>query len=152
MNERLKKARQALGLSQAAVAASIGYSQGYYAGIESGARQLPPRIATAICEKFGISREWLETGGGDIFSPPAPKTPDELLAEVREQLDLPPLAYDVLRAYVALNDEQKSKVKEVIALLSGNKPIPDKVTELLTRQTASDQAFREFQRQHRPPY
>ena len=143
--------RHHLGLTQAEFGQKIGARPTTISGYERG-RDVPESAKLAICREFHVRREWLETGGGDIFSPPAPKTPDELLAEVREQLDLPPLAYDVLRAYVALTDEQKAKVKEVIALLSGKKPVQDKVTELLTRQTASDQAFRDFQRQNRPPY
>ena len=60
------------------------------------------------------------------FLPPVKKTPDDILAEVREHLDLPPLAYDVLRAYVTLNEEQRAKVKEVIAMLrSANMPPPE---------------------------
>ena len=127
MHNRLKTARKALGLSQAAVAAGIGYSQGYYAGIESGARQLPPRIATAICEKFGINREWLETGGGDMFLEPAPPKIEAILEDVRKHLDLPDVAFDVLRAYAMLPAEQRAKVKDMITMLrdAANMPPPE---------------------------
>lgn len=149
---RIKELRQHLRISQAELGRLIGAKPTTISGYERGGN-IPESAKVAICNQFRVNREWLETGGGDIFLQPPKKTPDELLAEVRDQLDLPPIAYDVLRAYVTLTDDQKAKVKEVIALLSGKKPIlDDKVTELLTRQTASDQAFRDFQRKNRPPY
>jgi len=120
---RIKELRQHLGISQAELGRRIGAKPTTISGYERGGN-IPESAKVAICNQFRVRREWLETGGGDIFLPPVKKTPDDILAEVREHLDLPPLAYDVLRAYVTLNEEQRAKVKEVIAMLR-NMPPPE---------------------------
>jgi Predicted transcription factor, homolog of eukaryotic MBF1 len=66
-NERIKLARQSLGLSQAKFAEAISISSGYIAGIELKNRKANDRILKLISATFGISMKWLKDGVGEMF-------------------------------------------------------------------------------------
>lgn len=120
---RIKELRQHLGISQAELGRRIGAKPTTISGYERGGN-IPESTKVAICNLFRVRREWLETGGGDIFLPPPAKTSEDVLEEVRAHLDLPDLAFEVLRAYSALDEEQRAKVKEVIEMLRQANPPP----------------------------
>ncbi len=62
--ERLKQAREDLGLSQEQVAERAGVSQGTIGNIESGTRK-SPRELLAIAAAVKVSPEWLKSGKGE---------------------------------------------------------------------------------------
>lgn len=68
MNERIKELRAALGLSQSEFSKRIDYSQCYAAELESGRKRVNDRIASLICERFGVSETWLRDGEGPMFA------------------------------------------------------------------------------------
>lgn len=78
--ERLKTAREDLGLSQEQVASAAGVTQSTIGNIEAGLRK-NPRELLAIAAAVKVSPEWLKTGRGDRKSgsvgapPPAPPPP-----------------------------------------------------------------------------
>lgn len=61
--ERLKSAREEVGLTQAQLAGKAGVSQGTVANIESGLRQ-NPRELMAIAKAANVLPEWLKSGKG----------------------------------------------------------------------------------------
>ena len=65
MNERIKAIRKKLGLSQTDFAERIAISRSALAKIESGENRPSERTQLLICDKFGINREWLQTGQGE---------------------------------------------------------------------------------------
>ena len=67
MKERIKQARKAAGLTQAAFGERIGISQNYVAQIEGGSRDPSDRTLRDICREFGVPEVWLRTGAGDMF-------------------------------------------------------------------------------------
>lgn len=69
MNDRLKKIRQSAGLSQTAFGEAVGVSLSAVQKWESGQNVVSPQAQYVICDKFGISRRWLETGDGDMIDP-----------------------------------------------------------------------------------
>ncbi|WP_251447812.1 helix-turn-helix domain-containing protein [Vermiculatibacterium agrestimuris] len=68
MNERIKKLRKALGLTQAEFGSRISMKQNTIALIEGG-RNTSNQTIFAICREFGVSESWLRTGEGEMFSP-----------------------------------------------------------------------------------
>ncbi len=66
--ERIKLIRKTLNLSQKEFAAHLGLKQAFVSNLETGYRN--PDVSTLLLlkEKFGISRGWLETGKGTLFS------------------------------------------------------------------------------------
>lgn len=69
---RIKLAREALGLSQVALAELVGVSPGTIGNAESGAREQPRKLRL-IAEALGVHLIWLETGVGprEVVNPSA---------------------------------------------------------------------------------
>ena len=69
MNERLRKLRKALDLTQQKFADRIGVKQNTVAQYEIG-RNIPiDSVINLICREFNVNEEWLRTGTGDMFLP-----------------------------------------------------------------------------------
>lgn len=68
INQRVKKVRQTLNLSQAKFAKALSISNGYIAGIELEHNNVNDRIIKLICFTFNVSEQWLKTGDGYMFS------------------------------------------------------------------------------------
>jgi hypothetical protein len=59
-------------MSQVSFSQGIYLSNGYYAGIELENRKANDRIIELIAGKYGVNRQWLETGEGKMFEAPPP--------------------------------------------------------------------------------
>jgi len=68
INERIKKFRKHLGMTQAEFGCKIGIVQGHLTGLESGKKNVTPKTFKVICAAYGISEEWLETGEGEMYA------------------------------------------------------------------------------------
>ena len=100
MNERIKKLRKTLDLSQQEFADKIGVKQNTVAQYEMG-RNIPiDSVIFLICREFNVSEEWLRTGDGDMFLP-ADRNAD--IARLTKQL---------------LNEESDSFKNRLISILS----------------------------------
>jgi transcriptional regulator with XRE-family HTH domain len=79
VNERIKEVRLSLGLSQAAFSTGLHLrSSGYISNIEVGKKAVNSRIIELVCSVYGVSKDWLTTGEGEMFA----KESDKLLAEM----------------------------------------------------------------------
>lgn len=67
INERVREVRKTLHLSQKEFAKRIGLKQTSICDIENGRCNLIERNLIAICNQLNVSREWLETGKGNMF-------------------------------------------------------------------------------------
>ena len=65
MNERLKKLRKSLDLTQQAFADRIGISRGNIAAYEVGKNAISDAVISLICREFDINEEWLRDGTVD---------------------------------------------------------------------------------------
>lgn len=65
LNERLKQAREAAGLSQTELANKIGVTQAAYCYYEQGLRIPSLGVAKTICGVLNVSLDWL-TGNDNI--------------------------------------------------------------------------------------
>jgi transcriptional regulator with XRE-family HTH domain len=72
INKRIKQVRQSLEMSQISFSKGIYLSKGYYAEIELENRKANDRIIELIASKYGVNRQWLETGEGKMFEAPPP--------------------------------------------------------------------------------
>ena len=66
MNERIKKLRKTLDLTQAEFGRRIGVKQNTIALIEGG-RNTSDQTIFAICREFNVNETWLRTGEGEMF-------------------------------------------------------------------------------------
>ena len=68
MKERLKEIRRVLGLKQREIAERLDMDVGTVGKWEVGLQRIPKTRIYQICNEFGISREWFETGAGEMFA------------------------------------------------------------------------------------
>lgn len=66
MNDRIKKIRQSVDLTQEGFGKRIGISKSSVQKLESGENNPSEQTIRAICSEFGINRIWLETGEGEM--------------------------------------------------------------------------------------
>jgi transcriptional regulator with XRE-family HTH domain len=67
MNERLKKLRKTLELTQQEFAVRIGMKQNTIATYEMG-RSIPSDLCIrSICREFNVNEQWLRDGTGEMF-------------------------------------------------------------------------------------
>jgi transcriptional regulator with XRE-family HTH domain len=67
MNERLKKLRKTLDLTQQEFAGRIGIARGNIAAYETGKNALSDAVISLICREFNVNEEWLRDGTGEMF-------------------------------------------------------------------------------------
>lgn len=100
MNERIKKLRRSLDLTQQKFADRIGVKQNTVAQYEMGRNVPIDSVIALICREFNVSEKWLRTGEGDMFRP-ADRNTD--IARLTKQL---------------LNEESDSFKNRLISILS----------------------------------
>lgn len=83
LNERLKKLRKALNLTQREFAERIGIKQNTLATYEIGRNQPIDAVVNLICREFNVSEPWLKTGEGEMF---VQRSRDEELSEFVDKL------------------------------------------------------------------
>lgn len=66
INERIKKVRKALDLTQREFGEHIGMKQNSIAQVEMG-RNTSDQTIFAICREFNVNEDWLRTGEGEMF-------------------------------------------------------------------------------------
>ena len=67
MNERLKKLRKKLDITQQEFADRIGIKRNSFAKYETGRNKPIDAIIKSICREFNVNEEWLRTGIGEMF-------------------------------------------------------------------------------------
>ena len=67
MKERIVKLRKALGLTQKQFADGIGVKRGTVSNYEVGRNFPTETVQKMICRVYGVRREWLDTGTGEMF-------------------------------------------------------------------------------------
>ena len=81
MQERLKALRTSFGMSQEQFAKRLGFStRGAVNNWEVGRGYPSAEMIDLICERFKVSKEWLETGNGNMFDESHPSS-DEQIAD-----------------------------------------------------------------------
>ena len=117
MNERIKKLRKALDLTQQAFADKIGLKRNTIAQYEIGRNEPIDAVICSICREFNVSEDWLRAGEGEMFI----KVPEEdqyskAAASVLKEDDA--LAIEGLKLYYALDPDEKKAVRNYILSLA----------------------------------
>lgn len=84
MNERIKKLRKALDLTQQEFADNIGMKRNTIANYETHRNEPSNSVITLICKTFSVNETWLRTGEGEMFVQRS--RDDELAAFMNELL------------------------------------------------------------------
>lgn len=116
MNDRIKKIRKELDLTQQDFSAKIGSTQNIVANYETGRRNPSASVINNICKTFNVNEDWLRCGTGEMF------------VELSEDEEIAGLVYDLLdpkgnefylavldlvKAYSDLNSESQQAVMEM---------------------------------------
>lgn len=67
MNERIKKLRKTLDLTQQEFADRLGIKRNTVATYESGRNEPIDAVISLICREFNVNEEWLRNGTGEMF-------------------------------------------------------------------------------------
>lgn len=67
LNERLKKLRKTLGLTQQEFADKIGSKRNTIAKYETNTNTPSAAVISLICREFDVNEIWLKTGEGEMF-------------------------------------------------------------------------------------
>lgn len=118
MNERIKKLRRSLDLTQQEFADRIGVKRNTIANYEIGRNEPIDSVLELIVREFGVSKQWLLDGTGEMFSP-APTNGLDLLAQEKA---LTHGEYILIEKFVNLKPETRQNlldyIQEVAAALS----------------------------------
>jgi transcriptional regulator with XRE-family HTH domain len=87
ISERLKQLRTKLNLSIRDFSKQIYISHSLYGEIEIGHRKLTDRIIQLISSRFNVSKDWILTGKGEMFTAPPPDIQLERIIEIYNTLD-----------------------------------------------------------------
>lgn len=67
MDERIKKLRKTLDLTQQKFADRLGVKRNTVGQWECGINALTDQVITSICREFDVNEHWLRTGDGEMF-------------------------------------------------------------------------------------
>ena len=105
MNERIKKLRNSLDLTQQEFANRLNIKRNTLANYEVG-RNIPiDAVVSLICREFKVSEQWLRTGEGEMFVETETTTIDRLCAEYNTS----ELETALLRAYFKINPKIRTQ-------------------------------------------
>lgn len=85
MNERLRKLRRELDLTQQKFADRLGVKRNTVGQWECGINSLTDQVIIAICREFNVNEEWLRNGTGEMF---ITQTRDEQIATFIGEIQL----------------------------------------------------------------
>lgn len=119
MNERIKKIRKEVGLTQQEFAEAIKVKRNTVATYEMG-RSIPSDAAISlICREFDVNEEWLRTGEGEMF---IEKTKDEQIAEMLADIQLAgeeSFQHRLAAAFSAFNADDWKEIERLYNKLTG---------------------------------
>lgn len=68
MNERLKEIRNNLGLNQIEFGEGLSLTRDHISRMEKGTRSITTKTINMISKVYGVNKEWLLTGKGEMFN------------------------------------------------------------------------------------
>lgn len=103
LNNRIRKLRKYLDLTQQEFAGKIGSSQNILANYETGRRNPSNSVINNICKTFNVNEEWLRNGEGEMFLPEAGKE----LEALAKKYNLSHSAQIVIEKFVKMNESER---------------------------------------------
>lgn len=124
MNERIKKLRKTLNLTQQEFADKLNIKRGAIANYEIGRNEPIDAVVSLICKEYNVNETWLRTGDGEMFRQ-FPEE-DEVAAYVSELLEdtgdnpLYSLIKEIMHTYIELDPKSQEVFRDVAQKLSDN--------------------------------
>ena len=116
VNKRISEVVTALDLSQAKFAERLGVSRSGITKIVNGNNVVTEQMKASICSIFGVSKKWLETGEGEMFS-----ASDDLGAELgRLFAEKNDFAKSLLLSFAKLGPEEWAVLEKLVKTLKEN--------------------------------
>jgi transcriptional regulator with XRE-family HTH domain len=109
IQDRIVKVRNSLGLTQKDFSKNIYVSQTYYSNVENGERPLNDRIIALICSQYGVNKEYLLSGKGEVFSENLPDIHLQQLLEIFNELEKPFKEYIIQQVKMLAETITKTK-------------------------------------------
>lgn len=117
MNDRIKKLRKVMNLSQEKFGELLGITKSGVSDIESGRRKVTDQHVIMLANN-GVNEEWLRTGKGSMF---VPKSKDEEIAEMLADIQKSgedSFRHRLVSALARLDDDGWDKLEELIDMIS----------------------------------
>ena len=136
--ERIKDLRKnKLKVTQDVFAAKINISRSNLGNIETGKVGVTDRVLVDICKAYGINREWLEHGTGEMYDANALSVIDQLVQKYK----LSDTARKVLETYIGLEENDKQVidrfVRKIVENHQSDQPINLKESMVYTVKVAA---------------
>lgn len=119
MNERIKKIRKTLGLTQQEFADVIGIKRNTFSQYEIGRNEPIDAVITLICREFDVNENWLRTGEGEMF---IEKSKDEQITEMLVNIQLAgeeSFQHRLAAAFSAFNADDWKEIERLYNKLTG---------------------------------
>ena len=113
-SQRIKEAREKLGLSQKEFAERIDMKRNSIAQIETGIRNPSVRTLKAIGKEFGINYSWLKDGIGEMES----DFKDSILDDLVKEYDLDETDRLILENYMKLDKTARKALSDYLRSLT----------------------------------
>lgn len=115
MNERLKKLRKKIGVTQQEFADKLGLKRNTVATYEIGKATPSDRVISDICSKYNVNEDWIRSGTGDMFRKPS----DEIGYYVEDLLEYRgggnpfyDMIIEMMKTYHELDEKSKTVIRE----------------------------------------
>ena len=119
MNERLKKLRKALNLTQQEFADSLNIKRGAVGNYEVGRNEPIDAVVSLICKQFNVNEDWLRNGTGEMFiEVPEGAEFEAAAAELSKNNDV--LAMQAVIQYWKLDEASREAVRKYVKNLCDN--------------------------------
>lgn len=110
LGKRVLEVRKTLGLSQEAFGAKIGMGRSAISKIEKGENELTEKNIKLICKQFGVSKEWVLTGKGEMRA-------DEtsFIEAIMGSLgEIDPMDQEIIKTYLLLDEKYRVLFREFL--------------------------------------
>lgn len=120
MKNRIKQIRKDNKLTQVEFGERIGVKGNTVTNYETGLRNPTDAVILSICREFGVNKDWLLTGKGDMYDVPE----DEVATVVSDLLEESNPFYDIIisimKSYKKLDDKSQAALNSLIQELMEN--------------------------------
>lgn len=114
IGDRMKEIRKCNNMSMEKFGSHIGMQKSAISRLESGAYNPSEQTILITCEKFGINRQWLETGEGEMLKH---NESDNLIPRLQQLLaNYPALAKALGTAISVMTEADFARLNEIIDL------------------------------------
>ena len=108
INQRIRELRKELGLTQRDFGTRIGLKHGTVSWMEKDGNSIIDQNKRIICDQFGVSLHWLETGEGNMYADP--DSDERLFERLHADLGLNEREQQILRTFLTFDEAERTRV------------------------------------------